>query len=384
MHEMVRQDDPYAIAVLDMCMPDVSGLELAQEISGDDELSSTQMIMLTSTSELDPADLSAAGVAEWLLKPVRTTDLYDRLLRLKAPQARIHASSAATAPSHPATADGDPATAVESLGRVLVVEDNPLNQLVAQGIVESIGYSVDIVANGAEALLAVLNTSYAAVLMDCHMPVLDGFEATQEMRRREGDGKRMPIIAMTAGAMAEDRARCVAAGMDGFVSKPVTLAAVESALAHWIHPSHDIPLLPESTPVPTLPDGRGQASWGDQPALDLNRIAQLRQLGTMGGTDLLGRVTTLFLRDGKTSLAAVRQASTADRVGDLRHELHKLKGTASNLGAGRVAALCARLEQETTDEPTAEPVQAPGPLLTPHQLEELELDRADQAIREAV
>ena len=138
--------------------------------------------------------------------------------------------------------------------------------------------------------------------------------------------------------------------------------------------------------MPTVADGRGQESWGDQPALDLNRIAQLRQLGTMGGTDLLGRVTSLFLRDGKTSLAAVRQASTAHRAGDLGHELHKLKGTASNLGAARVAALCAQLEQETSEDPTEEPQAAEGPLLTSGQLDELELelDRADQAIREAV
>ncbi|MET1005006.1 MAG: PAS domain S-box protein [Propionibacteriaceae bacterium] len=258
-------------------------------------------------------------------------------------------------------------------GHVLVVEDNPLNQLVAEGIVTSLGCSVDIVANGAEALRAILHTSYAAVLMDCHMPVLDGFETTRELRRREGAGVRMPVVAMTAGAMAEDRERCADAGMDDFISKPVTLAAVETALSRWITPHRDESLrpTPESAPDEVRP------AWADEPALDLNRIAQLRQLGSMGGTDLLGRVVRLFTRDGSTSVAAIRQAAATESWAELHAGLHKLRGTSANMGANRVAAICRQLEEETQDA---------APTLSPDRLDELELElaHANRAIAQVI
>jgi two-component system sensor histidine kinase/response regulator len=231
MRAMSGQGEPYDFAVLDMCMPDMDGLQLAAQISGDAALTGIPMIMLTSTPELHPDLLADAGVSAWLLKPVRSSDLYDRLLRLMAPPAEsMPAARAAPRPVR----DSGPAK-----GRVLVVEDNSMNQLVARGMVASLGYSVDIVCNGAEALSAILHTSYAAVLMDCHMPVLDGFEATREIRRRETPGDRIPIIAMTAGVLAEDRERCTAAGMDDFVSKPVTRTAVNVALTRWAGPRGD-------------------------------------------------------------------------------------------------------------------------------------------------
>jgi len=114
------------------------------------------------------------------------------------------------------------------------VEDNALKQLVAERVVAKLGYCVDIVANGVEALEAIDAGAYAAVLMDCHMPVMDGFDATREVRRREADGSRMPVIAMTAGAMSEDRERCLAAGMDDYVFKPVDIGVLKAVLARWV------------------------------------------------------------------------------------------------------------------------------------------------------
>ncbi len=370
MRAMAAQGEPYAIAVLDMCMPDVDGLELAQQVSADESLAGTRMIMLTSTSEIPSDSLTSAGIGEWLLKPVRSSDLYDRLHRLMAPPIRTVT-----------LARNDPSDRVvrgPSMGRVLVVEDNPLNQLVAQGIVTTLGYAVDIVDNGAEALRAILHTSYAAVLMDCHMPVLDGYEATREIRRREGGGLRMPIIAMTAGAMEEDRQRCALAGMDDFVSKPVALAAVQAALAHWTQPNGAAPDLPAPDPVEVgTAVETSEPVWEAEPPLDLNRIAQLRQLGSMAGTDLLGRVVALFARDGLSGLAAIRESVAAGSLDALHGALHKLKGTSSNMGANRVAALCRQLEERTQQDTAA---------LTGEHLHllEIELDRANKAICRAV
>jgi two-component system sensor histidine kinase/response regulator len=217
---------PYDIAVLDMCMPEMDGLELAHELTADPALRGIRLVMLTSTSQVTKTELAAAGIREWLTKPVRGSELHDRLMRLMA--GTLPAVTVPAAARHP-RAD------MPSRGRILVVEDNEVNQLVARGMVTKLGYRADVVADGAEAVSATAARSYAAVLMDCHMPVMDGFEATRAIRAREGDNPaRLPIIAMTAGAQDEDRDRCLAAGMDAYLSKPVDLAALDEALARWV------------------------------------------------------------------------------------------------------------------------------------------------------
>jgi hypothetical protein len=391
---MAVQGEPYAVAVLDLRTPDTNGLELAERVSSDAALSGTRLIMLTSSSELDPAALQRAGVDEWLLKPVRSSDLYERLHRLVGPPSQAQPELGQASGSSGQASGEDGAHAADpSMGRVLVVEDNPLNQLVAQGLVATLGYPMDIVDNGAEALRAIRNTSYLAVLMDCHMPVLDGFEATRELRRREGGGRRLPVIAMTAGAMADDRDRCAAAGMDDFVSKPVTLAALRSALARCDGtPAVHRPAFDSTTSAPDRPAG-DRSSWDDEPALDLGRITQLRQLGSMGGTDLLARLVRLFTRDAEIGLTAIRDAAGSQSVTALHQALHKLKGAAANMGANRVAALCRQLEDQTAHhpEPDARPetrtLTHPGAaLVTVQQLDLLqtELELAHQAIARAV
>jgi CheY-like chemotaxis protein len=116
---------------------------------------------------------------------------------------------------------------------VLVAEDNMVNQMVAMGFLEELGYDAHLAADGREALLLMEKGVYDAVLMDCHMPEMDGFQATRELRRREPSGRRTPVIAMTAGVLDEDRERCLAAGMDDFVAKPVDLEDLRSTLARW-------------------------------------------------------------------------------------------------------------------------------------------------------
>jgi len=154
------------------------------------------------------------GSTFWCEVPLRVPDHVDTL----RPESRPATGDGAAAPAH---------------GRVLVVEDNEVNQMVAEGLLLQLGYEVDLANDGAEAVDAVARTPYAAVLMDCHMPILDGYSATREIRRREGAGPRVPIIAMTAGATAADRELCLAAGMDDYVSKPVDPKALARALSTW-------------------------------------------------------------------------------------------------------------------------------------------------------
>jgi two-component system sensor histidine kinase/response regulator len=214
---------PFDIAVLDLLMPDVDGLELAQRKSADPALAHTRMIMLTSTALVDHDALTRAGIGQWCTKPVRTSELYDRLGRLMA-----------TGRPTPVLTQNSPVTGGAATGRILVAEDNEINQLVAEGILSVLGYDIEIVSDGAAALAALARSTYAAVLMDCHMPVMDGFEATRRLRADEAPGTHVPVIAMTAAALTEDRERCLAAGMDGYVSKPVTIESLETALRQWV------------------------------------------------------------------------------------------------------------------------------------------------------
>ncbi|TFC90334.1 PAS domain S-box protein [Cryobacterium sp. TMT3-29-2] len=319
---------PYDIAVLDMCMPEMDGLELASELTADPALQSIKLLMLTSTSQVTKTDLVEAGIREWLTKPVRSSELYDRLMRLMA----------TSAPAAPAPAPTRPArSAIPSRGRILVVEDNEVNQLVAREMVAKLGYDADVVADGVAAVSATAAHHYLAVLMDCHMPVMDGFEATRTIRARGDHPARLPIIAMTAGALDEDRERCLAAGMDDYLAKPVNMAALGETLARWV--------------PRTAPDE------GTPPAVDPARLAILRDLGPADGQGLLPAATQAFQRGVPSSLAALHQAMKSGGGDALEQAAHKLKGAAANIGATGAVALCQELEylgREADSQPDPE------------------------------
>jgi PAS domain S-box-containing protein len=339
---------PYDIAVLDMCMPDTDGLELAHELTADPALREIRLIMLTSTHHLTKTDMTAAGISEWLTKPVRGSELHDRLMRLMAGTLPPAPGPAAARPARPET---------PCRGRILVVEDNEVNQLVAREMVAKLGYQADVVTDGAQAVSATAAHSYAAVLMDCHMPVMDGFEATKTIRARENHPARLPIIAMTAGAQDEDRERCFAAGMDDYLSKPVDLAALDKALARWV---------PRTTPR--------EAS---RPAVDPARLATLRDLGPADGRGLLPAAAEAFRRGVPSSVAALHQALDGGGGDALEQAAHKLKGAAANIGATGGAALCQELE-----DLGREPGDQHGPEILSRLL--TELARVDKALENAL
>ncbi|GAB3072790.1 response regulator [Pedococcus soli] len=361
--------DPYAITVLDMCMPDLDGIELARRISADPSLRDTLMIMLSSTGEIDRAELARVGVRDALSKPVRSSDLFDRLVRLVAgaPAASVRRTTKDAGPATDAGAVERPAHR-PSPGRVLVVEDNTVNQLVARGLVTRIGYDVDVVENGAEALEAIAGQQYAAVLMDCHMPVMDGYSATAEVRRREVGGERLPIIAMTASATTEDRERCLAVGMDAYVSKPVDESTLREVLGAWARPADAIGAGPGPTGAARAPD----PSPGQEP-LDSARLATLRDLGATTGQDLLAALTEAFTTASPVLVATMRAMAAADDAQGLRHAAHELTGSAASIGAVRVAELARQVETGG--------LAAAATLLDRL---ETELERAGQLLRESL
>jgi two-component system sensor histidine kinase/response regulator len=329
-----EEGHPYDLAALDMFMPEMDGLELAHRISADPLLEGLPMIMLTSSPPPHPRVLEEAGIGQWLCKPVRSSELYDRLVRLMAPkEAELKARKRGQV-DRPVNRPG-------SRGSVLVVEDNPLNQLVAEGVVSRLGYHVHTVGDGIEALEAMENETYCAVLMDCHMPRMDGFSTTREIRRREAGESRMPIIAMTAGALPEDREGCLAAGMDAYISKPVDLDALEVILLQWAGPL--VRPLPRSARI-ARPQEDGTERSDDEPDIDRGRLAELRELQSADGSSLVQSFITSFIDRSTDRLRIIRAASTASDTTSLSNAVHELKGAAGTIGATRVAGLCHELE----------------------------------------
>jgi CheY-like chemotaxis protein len=253
------------LAIIDMQMPGMDGLALARAIKADPALAPTKLILLTSQGQRGDAKAAqAAGYAAYLTKPIQEGRLYECLLAVLAPQV-------ADAPAPLITRHSLAEAKTQGATRILLAEDNVINQKVATRMLEKLGYRVDVAANGKEALEALGRIGYAAVLMDCQMPEMDGFAATAEIRRREElrvqheaqdeiqktwdalhvkyeassstrysvpcTPHRIPIIAMTANAQPEDRARCLDAGMDDYISKPVQSKVLAEVLARWVSPA---------------------------------------------------------------------------------------------------------------------------------------------------
>jgi CheY-like chemotaxis protein/HPt (histidine-containing phosphotransfer) domain-containing protein len=201
-------------------------------------------------------------------------------------------------------------------------------------MLEKLGYRVDVASTGREAADAVGRNGYSAVLMDCQMPELDGFEATIEIRRNERRSARhIPIIAMTAGAMEGDREKCLAAGMDDYLSKPIVQEVMAAMLSRW---------LGEAGKPETAGNGAGQAPEEPESILDPEILADLRELDK--GRSVVAGLTTIFIDDTRSALGTVRQAIGDGDQDTIRACAHRLRGSAGSLGAVKMAAICSELE----------------------------------------
>jgi CheY-like chemotaxis protein len=245
---------PFDLAILDMQMPTMDGLMLAVEVRADQRIAQTPLALLTSLGQPgargDQSGLDFAGV---LTKPVRQSQLRAWLGRV------LGAPTRPPAPRQESATPARPVSADHAVPRILVAEDNVVNQRVVVKTLERLGYRVDVVANGVEAVDAVARLPYAAVLMDCQMPELDGYEATRAIRAWERaamrGGQRLPIIALTANALATDREQCLASGMDDYLAKPLRPETLATTLERWLQPS-DVPAalpLDRAAPRPAPP-----------------------------------------------------------------------------------------------------------------------------------
>jgi len=347
---------PFDAALLDMELRRTSGLALAAAIAAaraaDPALAGLRLLLLSSErSAADQVQLRAAGVAYQLIKPARDCDLFDCLMpsartadsgRSPAAQAAAPGGAAPAAPP-PARA---PAARPRTRGkrRVLLAEDNPVNVEVASAMLEGLGLDVSRAGNGAEALHSVQAGDYDLVLMDCQMPVMDGFAATTEIRRHErarGRARQLPIIAITANALQGDRESCLAAGMDDYLSKPFTQQALGQTLSRWISLPRAAWPPQEAAPAAATPAPAPAAGS----FINLQALDNIRALSPANGNALLERVLQAFLRDTPGHLATLRGAIAARDAGGLRKAAHSLKSSSANVGAEALAQLCKDMEQ---------------------------------------
>jgi CheY-like chemotaxis protein len=259
LRDAVDQGEPFALALVDMKMPRMDGIELMRSIKADHFLSDTPLILMTSLGREDEIAVARrAGAAATLGKPVRREEFRAVVAEVLNPTTG-RASGARTAP---------PAR-VQFAAHVLVAEDNPVNQEVAVGMLESLGLTVDVAGNGREAATRAAERRYDLILLDCQMPELDGFAATTEIRRLEkATGYRVPIVALTANALDGDREVCIAAGMDDYLAKPFSREQLTAVLKRWIAgsgtaPAGSAPDASRAQPQPPLPKPSAEIAAGE-------------------------------------------------------------------------------------------------------------------------
>ncbi len=337
MGEAVTAGAPFEIVILDMHMPGMDGLQLAHAIQADPALAGSRRVMLTSAYVAgDAQERERAGILRCVSKPIRQAELYDIVTRALM-------TGRGGMPAAPAAAGRlAPAPRKHLRGRVLLAEDNLVNQEVAKAMLADLGLRVEIANHGEEVLAMVATRDFDVVLMDCQMPVMDGYQATAALRQREVAGsRRLPVIALTANAMEGDRKQCLAAGMNDYLAKPYTRAQLEQVLSRWLAPDTRTD---DTTPpvVSALPDA--PVAVGQPAAIDSRILDQLRELDPSGGLGFAQHILQIYLDTSGDSVKEVEHAISAGDAEALRRTAHSLKSSSANVGATTLSGLFKQLE----------------------------------------
>jgi len=328
------ESDPFGLVITDMHMPEMDGLTLARQIKV--KHAHLPLLMLTSLGDTRTGESERGLFAGVLSKPVRSAELEWNIARALGESGRA-TSSADDETSSIVIAASEPR-------RLLIAEDNPINQEVLLGALHNLGYAADVVNNGQLAVEAWQRNVYPLILLDCQMPVLDGYEAARQIRQLENDGERVAIIAVTAHALVGERERALAAGMDDYVTKPLNSKLLREALERW---------WPRETMWPCLPDDHSLPTPLPEPGTDAHDVLDALDPSVQRSPGVI----RVFLRHVPDQLASLASALDDNDPEALQAAAHKLKGSCLSVGVPRMAALCERLESEPAD-PGARQIKA--------------------------
>jgi len=340
--EMNLVQRPIDIALIDMNMPQVTGEHLAERIRGDVRMHSIKLALLTSaTEQLSTARVQELDITCQLAKPVRTAELSNYLaqcLGLLAPaQTDTPLSGKKQLTFHGA--------------RVLLVEDNPVNTIVATEMLEQLGCLVHSAVDGVAAVETVARTTFDFVFMDCMMPRMDGYTATAHIRQQQADAgiTATPIIALTANVLPGDREKCLAAGMSDYLAKPFNLDELATTMARWRTPS-------TTTLTPTVNRANSSASAPESAssALDAYILKTLASMDADGTKGLIHRVMSVFLEDTTVLRERMECALREHNYEALRQAAHAMKSCSATIGAMGLSSLCRDLEQASRNQQTAD------------------------------
>jgi two-component system, sensor histidine kinase and response regulator len=364
--EMLRtaaaDDKHFDVALLDLMMPGMDGFKLADAIKSDSLIAQVVLVLLPSYGKSGDGEVARkAGIAAYLQKPVRQSQLYNCLTEIMSSSSASRTVKSSQLGTHGSLRETEvirKENLVQSSVRILVAEDNLVNQMVALNQLENLGYQAKVVPDGLEVLKELEKEDYDIILMDCQMPGMDGFEATSEIRKREGAARHTTIIAMTANALEGDREKCLAVGMDDYLSKPVRQEALSLKLEQWIKPTNSeapaseqraVAASVKQSSLESLPLKRDIPS-----GVDLSVLNAYRTIRRPGQGDFVTELIDLFLEESDAQLKILREAVSVNDADEIRRVAHLLKGSSGNIGAGRMALLTQELEGKGIEKEEAE------------------------------
>jgi signal transduction histidine kinase/CheY-like chemotaxis protein/HPt (histidine-containing phosphotransfer) domain-containing protein len=390
LHAAASRGKPYDLAILDMEMPEMDGKTLAEHIKRDPQIRGVRLVLLTSLGYRgEAAKAKDAGFVGYLTKPVRKEKLYSCLELVMG-----LSDTVVSQPDCPLITQYSQWAMIQmESAKILVADDHSVNQQLAELMLEKMGHRVDVVGNGQEAVEAVFRQSYDVVFMDCQMPDMDGYEATREIRKRESfnvtretnqqerpvpseklatsdqrrTGAHIPIIAMTANAMQGDREKCLAAGMDDYLSKPIKAEEIATVLSRWLRRSETISLEGPALSVmeqgvPGEPEGRDSVNSATDRVTGLTFSDDSKEVegessdcldtfhqwrAMIGSTypEFLTRIVEQFVRDAGTCIQNVQKSVASGDTKAMREAAHGLKGISGNVGAKRLAHVAMEIEE---------------------------------------
>lgn len=357
---------PYDVAIIDWHMPEMDGIELARLIRKDFGKKDLHLVMLSS-APFDEKLVKAteAGIDLYLSKPVRQSLLFSCLTTLREEAASVGAGEGEEQSAGPLLAESLPFRA-----RILLVEDNLVNQDVAREMLQCMNCQVKVAENGRAALDAAAQKEFDLILMDCHMPEMDGFTAAGEIRRREvenGTKRRVPIIALTGDVQTGVREQCQAAGMDDFLSKPFYMNDLQNMLGRWLAGR----IVPQAATAAAPESGAPAEETQTKSLLDQKRLDMIRAMQRPDNPSVLDRIIIMYNENSPEIVRAIHEALKKADAEALREAAHSLKTSSANLGATELASLCKELEDLGSRGKTEE---AAGELL----------DRLDDTYQEVI
>lgn len=327
MRHAAAEAQPYSVVLVDHFQPHMDAAEFARRVMADPVLLRTRLLLVTSWPKRgDAAAMAKNGYAAYLTKPVKRGHLIEAIAAVAAPTTERVQAKHTLVTQHTLT------EAARSRTRILLVEDNIVNQKVATRVLEKLGYRCDIANNGREALEAAQKTPYNLIFMDCQMPEMDGYEATKAIRQFEAHRRYTPIVALTASALRSDYDSCIAAGMDDVLTKPIHVEPLQKVLNAYL--SEDPPVRHKAKEVSVT-----MSSPAENP-VNLDRLSEI----TMGDPDLESELIVTFLADTAQRISELAKLIADGDAASLVRTAHAIKGSAGNMGAATLQEIAHQLE----------------------------------------